>query len=127
MCMCKRINMLLLGHIWISVYSLGILMVIRVGNSIILLQEKQLFLKEQSLMNVNMLGSHSVQQPQETRNEMNETHTEQCYIPIPAIQVEADDDDDSIQVPLQEQQEQQPQEEEQPQEEQGVQPEAEAD
>src|SRR6266550_4916351 len=31
---------LLLGHIWRSVYSLGVLMVIRVGNSIILFTKK---------------------------------------------------------------------------------------
>ena len=45
MCMCNRINVLLLGHIWKSAYSLGILMVIRVGNSTILLQRKQLYLR----------------------------------------------------------------------------------
>jgi hypothetical protein len=62
-----------------------------------------------------MLGSHSVQQPQETRNDTREIHSEQCYIPIPAIQVEAEDDDDNIQVPLHEprgQQQEQQQEEE---------------
>ena len=80
-----------------------------------------------------MLGSHSVQRPQETRNDT--SNDEQRYIPIPAIQVDADDDedDDSIRVPLaepQEQQQQEQQEEQQKREEnnnEDVQPEIEAE